>query len=87
MSFSSLLQVHTSATGQERYSESITYHNSVSGHSLNQKNIRLATAAAADVSILQAGNIVCAMPNKEYLKNDGAAFWLAKVEETEKADT
>eukprot|EP00965_Chrysotila_dentata_P191416 6174517-Pleurochrysis_carterae.AAC.1 len=71
---------------QESYAESITYHSSVSGHSLNQQNIRrLATAAAADVPVLQAGNIVCVMPDEEYLENNGAAFWLAKViEETEK---
>eukprot|EP00965_Chrysotila_dentata_P014687 486340-Pleurochrysis_carterae.AAC.1 len=55
MSISSLLQVQTSATGQERYAKSITFNiNSVSGHPLShqQKNFRLATAAAADFSIL-----------------------------------
>eukprot|EP00965_Chrysotila_dentata_P159426 5266920-Pleurochrysis_carterae.AAC.1 len=49
-----------------RFAESITYHNPVSGTGKDKNKIRLAVAAAADISILQVGNIICVLPDEEY---------------------
>eukprot|EP00965_Chrysotila_dentata_P106095 3504495-Pleurochrysis_carterae.AAC.1 len=70
-----------------RFAESITYHNPVSGTCMDTNKIRLAAAAAADIPILQVGNIICVLPDEEYLKANGADFWLAKNGVNEAVDT
>eukprot|EP00965_Chrysotila_dentata_P145964 4822275-Pleurochrysis_carterae.AAC.1 len=65
-------------TPQELHLESITYVNICSTHSADHTTLRIANAAAADISILITGNIVCVLPNEDYLNNKGAAFWLGR---------
>eukprot|EP00965_Chrysotila_dentata_P033252 1107443-Pleurochrysis_carterae.AAC.1 len=58
-----------------------------SGHSSNATSLRLAQAAAAEILILSQGIIVCVLPDEDYLRDGGAALWIAKVEEKEETDT
>eukprot|EP00965_Chrysotila_dentata_P008292 270924-Pleurochrysis_carterae.AAC.1 len=53
---------------------------------MDKTTLRVANAAAADVPILKAGNLVCVMADEEYLNNNGAAFWLGQVEGEETPD-
>lgn len=47
----------------------------------------MAQAAAAEIPILSQGSVVCVLPDEDYLRDGGAAFWIAKVEEAEETDT
>eukprot|EP00965_Chrysotila_dentata_P166781 5507391-Pleurochrysis_carterae.AAC.1 len=72
---------------QKFHAESITYTNTTSSHSEDKTTLRVANAAANDIPIMKAGGIVCVMPNEDYLAENGAGFWLAKVEVDETPET
>eukprot|EP00965_Chrysotila_dentata_P037008 1231690-Pleurochrysis_carterae.AAC.1 len=63
---------------QELHSESRTYVNICSTHSADHTTLRVANSAAADIPILKTGDIVCVLPDEDYLNNKGAAFWLGR---------
>jgi len=76
---------------QRRYAESIAYVNKIAGTSATRDQLRTARADEGGVPLLKKGDVICLLPDDEYLERGGilgsrCAVWLAQVAEDEDAE-